>query len=258
MTSGPTLFFLHQRWDGRLLPFRSKRDSRHLSATTRRRRRVGHRRDQPSAASDRLLAMAMASLPRHAARPNRSHHARSSRRRHVIAGVRRHRDSSIVHRNRVASSSSRATRSQVWTVDPATGSASNAAGYQRLTAGISCRLAISCCLPPLGSDSKNKITLLSLDGVTQREVSVPNATRLVNLNPLPNGQGFFQRTENQAMHDLVSISQTGNLHTLWAPPVGITPQWAIPSPDGKTVAMPQPCGLQLLRLPQPCGLQMPG
>jgi hypothetical protein len=84
---------------------------------------------------------------------------------------------------------------------------------------------------------QNRIRLVSFDGEPQREIVVKQATRLVSLDILSSGLGFFSTDLTAKGTELLFIRSDGTSRTVWSPSNGLQSSWGISSPDGKHVAI---------------------
>ena len=82
----------------------------------------------------------------------------------------------------------------------------------------------------------NHIRILSSRGEPPRDVAVQNAARLISLDWLPSGAGFFSHDTGSGRPRLLFITIEGQLRVLWVP-TDLALESAIPSPDGKHVAI---------------------
>ena len=85
------------------------------------------------------------------------------------------------------------------------------------------------------SRSMNRIRIYSLQGETQKDVVVPNATALGNLDWGGTGAGFFSTNRTPSGNELLFIRLDGTSHVLWSHHG--TPVAAIPSPDSTHLAI---------------------
>ena len=84
---------------------------------------------------------------------------------------------------------------------------------------------------------QNRIRFVSFNGEPQRELVVKQATRLVSLDVLSSGLGFFSTDITAKGTELLFIRPDGTSRTVWSPANGLELSWGIPSPDGKHVAI---------------------
>lgn len=82
----------------------------------------------------------------------------------------------------------------------------------------------------------NNIYLLNVKTQALRHIIVKRWSNLVALDWTADGKGFFMRGLRNG-GALLHVDLHGNADVLWEP-AGVGPLWAIPSPDGKHVAMP--------------------
>ena len=82
----------------------------------------------------------------------------------------------------------------------------------------------------------NQIRILSSRGEPPRDVTVQNAARLISLDWLPSGAGFFSHDTGSGRPRLLFITMEGQLRVVWVP-TDLALESAIPSPDGKHVAI---------------------
>jgi Tol biopolymer transport system component len=83
---------------------------------------------------------------------------------------------------------------------------------------------------------QNRIRMLSFTGKPVRDVLASDANWLASLDGLSDGSGFFSLDTPTNRHNFLFIRPDGTSQVLWSPP-GLAGGWAIPSPDGKHVAI---------------------
>jgi serine/threonine protein kinase len=90
------------------------------------------------------------------------------------------------------------------------------------------------------SGSDNRIRILSLSGKPTVEIAVKGWSTFSSVDWAYDGKGFFLSSNATGlMSTLLYVDWTGNAHLLWRT-MTIPPVWAIPSHDGRYVAMPIP------------------
>jgi eukaryotic-like serine/threonine-protein kinase len=119
-------------------------------------------------------------------------------------------------------------------------------GRGALLARIQGRVEGWCILPdgeagasvfPADSQGRYRIRIESFTGRSAKDIVVQHATGLRNLDPLASGLGFFSSVDDTAGHRaLVFIKADGTTEKLWSP-AGLSPEWAISSPDGTRLAI---------------------
>jgi hypothetical protein len=85
-------------------------------------------------------------------------------------------------------------------------------------------------------EPRNRIRTVSLRGGPHREVVVQGATSLENLDPLPDGSGWFSVNHTAEHTELLYIMRDGTSHMLWTPEQ-LSVDGAIPSRDLKHLAI---------------------
>jgi eukaryotic-like serine/threonine-protein kinase len=98
--------------------------------------------------------------------------------------------------------------------------------------------------------SAGKIRVFSLDGVVQKEISVKGWKSLESVHWVADGKGFFVSGAGDGGSALLHLDLRGNAHVLWKQKGSIAPwnvplahrwgpsaPWAIPSPDGRHLAI---------------------
>jgi serine/threonine protein kinase len=86
----------------------------------------------------------------------------------------------------------------------------------------------------------NRIQLLSLSGQPSRDLSVKNWTSFTSVDWTADSRGLFVTSNPTGWSSsLLYVDLAGNAHELWQVK-SITPIWAIPSRNGKYVAIPAP------------------
>jgi hypothetical protein len=89
----------------------------------------------------------------------------------------------------------------------------------------------------LAAPSGTKVILRSFStGALVREIPVRGATHLVSLNYAPDGRGFFSGDASSTEARQLYIDVSGKATLLWRQ-AGNSVVWAIPSPDGRHLAM---------------------
>jgi Tol biopolymer transport system component len=90
------------------------------------------------------------------------------------------------------------------------------------------------------SASDNRIRLISLSGRPTREITVRNWNSFTSLDWAANGKGFFiSSNPTGRLSTLLYVDLMGNAHSLWQVK-NFQATWAIPSHNGKYVAIPAP------------------
>jgi len=85
--------------------------------------------------------------------------------------------------------------------------------------------------------SGGHIRIVSSTGTLEQELTVPTVSNLETLEWATDGTGFFVGDGAWAEGArLLFVARSGAAHVLWRQPFG--PFWAVPSPDGKYLAMP--------------------
>ena len=86
----------------------------------------------------------------------------------------------------------------------------------------------------------NRIQLLSLSGQPTRELVVKNWTGFISMDWAADSKGLFIASNpTGSMQSLLYVDLAGNAHPIWQVN-SIWPSWAIPSRNGKYVAIPAP------------------
>jgi len=86
----------------------------------------------------------------------------------------------------------------------------------------------------------NRIQLLSVSGQPSRDLSVKNWTSFTSVDWTADSRGLFVTSNPTGWSSsLLYVDLAGNAHELWQVK-SITPIWAIPSRNGKYVAIPAP------------------
>jgi eukaryotic-like serine/threonine-protein kinase len=90
------------------------------------------------------------------------------------------------------------------------------------------------------SASDNRIRLISLKGQPNREIRVKGWNSFTSLDWAADGKGFFVSSNpNGRLSTLLYVDLMGNAHSLWQVK-NFQATWAIPSHNGKYVAIPAP------------------
>jgi eukaryotic-like serine/threonine-protein kinase len=90
------------------------------------------------------------------------------------------------------------------------------------------------------SASDNRIRLISLSGQPTREITVKDWNSFTSLDWAANGKGFFVSSNPTGrLSTLLYVDLMGNAHPLWQVK-NFQATWAIPSHNGKYVAIPAP------------------
>jgi serine/threonine protein kinase len=90
------------------------------------------------------------------------------------------------------------------------------------------------------SASDNRIRLISLSGRAGREITVKNWNSFTSLDWAADGKGFFiSSNPTGRLSTLLYVDLMGNAHSLWQVK-NFQVTWAIPSHNGKYVAIPAP------------------
>ncbi len=88
--------------------------------------------------------------------------------------------------------------------------------------------------------SDNRIRLISLKGQSAREITVKDWTSFTSLDWAADGKGFFVSSNPTGrLSTLLYVDLMGNAHSLWQVK-NFQATWAIPSHNGKYVAIPAP------------------
>jgi Tol biopolymer transport system component len=91
------------------------------------------------------------------------------------------------------------------------------------------------------SPSDNRIRLISLSGRPTREITVKNWNSFTSLDWSADGKGFFVSSNPTGrLSTLLYVDLMGNAHSLWQVNNIFYSTWAIPSHNGKYVAIPAP------------------
>lgn len=91
------------------------------------------------------------------------------------------------------------------------------------------------------SASDNRIRLISLSGRPTREITVKNWNSFTSLDWSADGKGFFVSSNPTGrLSTLLYVDLMGNAHSLWQVNNSFYSTWAIPSHNGKYVAIPAP------------------
>jgi len=90
-------------------------------------------------------------------------------------------------------------------------------------------------VPTVGGP-QNRIRVFSLKGLPPKDIIVHRATRLESLDGLLSEIGFLSTDVRPKHRDLLLIRPDGTSQVLWSPKE-LMPTFAIPSPDGKHVAI---------------------
>ncbi|MBZ5577294.1 MAG: protein kinase [Acidobacteriia bacterium] len=85
-------------------------------------------------------------------------------------------------------------------------------------------------------DPRNRIRVLTLEGKTEKEITVVGATRLVGLDWTADGRSFLCGDVSAATSSLLRVELSGKSLPLWAQP-GNHAIWAVPSRDGGLLAL---------------------
>ena len=90
------------------------------------------------------------------------------------------------------------------------------------------------------SATDNRIRLLSLSGQPSRELVVKDWNGLSSIDWAADSKGLFVASNPAGLRQsLLYVDLAGNAHQLWQMN-NIRPSWAVPSRDGKYVAIPAP------------------
>jgi hypothetical protein len=88
--------------------------------------------------------------------------------------------------------------------------------------------------------TKNRIRLLSLSGQPPRELTVKNWSGFNSLDWAADSKGFFISSNPAGLRQsLLYVDLAGNAHQIWQVN-HVWPTWAIPSRNGKYLAIPAP------------------
>jgi hypothetical protein len=91
-------------------------------------------------------------------------------------------------------------------------------------------------IPRDESGRQNRIRMISFRGQPTKDIIVRNATNLHSLDWLSSGSGFFSVGNMSKQNEVLFITPEGKSRVVWSP-AGLTPEWAIPSRDGKHLAI---------------------
>jgi len=94
------------------------------------------------------------------------------------------------------------------------------------------RIAVLKCL-----EGQLRLTILALSSQTQREITVPGWSRGQYVYWAADGNGLFVSCSTQRGSVLLQVDLRGNSHLLWKPAMHSDPLWAVPSPDGRRLAI---------------------
>jgi hypothetical protein len=83
---------------------------------------------------------------------------------------------------------------------------------------------------------RNRIRVVSFKGQPSKDFIVQNVTNLEGLAAHSSGSGFFSTDHTANGVNLVFVTRDGTSRVLWSP-TQVVPLWAVPSPDGKHVAI---------------------
>jgi hypothetical protein len=83
---------------------------------------------------------------------------------------------------------------------------------------------------------RNRIRVVSFTGQPSKDFIVQNVTNLEGLVAHASGSGFFSTDHTANRVNLVFFKPDGTSRILWSP-TQMTPWWAVPSPDGKHLAI---------------------
>jgi hypothetical protein len=83
---------------------------------------------------------------------------------------------------------------------------------------------------------QNRIRVLSFTGDPPKDIIVRNATNPHSLDWLSSGSGFFSIGITSKQNDVLFITPDGTSRVVWSP-AGLIPEWALPSRDGKHLAV---------------------
>jgi eukaryotic-like serine/threonine-protein kinase len=90
------------------------------------------------------------------------------------------------------------------------------------------------------SASDSRIRLISLSGRPTREITVKGWSSFTSLDWAADGKGFFVSSNPTGrLSTLLHVDLLGNAHPLWQT-FNFQATWAIPSRNGKYVAIPAP------------------
>jgi len=122
-------------------------------------------------------------------------------------------------------------------LDPVRGKGAELGRWRMATAGF-CMMPDGKAAAFLDETSRHEpvIRIASLEGKPPREILVRDVAHPANLDVLPNGAGFLSTNHTGGRVSLVWIQSDGSSKVLWAP-VDIQVQFAIPSPDGRHLAI---------------------
>jgi eukaryotic-like serine/threonine-protein kinase len=122
-------------------------------------------------------------------------------------------------------------------IDPITGSGTELA---RVSSNIACFNLLpdgeAFAYVPSDTGPRNRVHVVSFKGEPPKDIIVPRATNLSSLSWLPSGAGFFTTDVTPSRSDVLFISPDGTPRSLWSP-TQLSVYWAIPSPNGKHLAM---------------------
>jgi eukaryotic-like serine/threonine-protein kinase len=126
--------------------------------------------------------------------------------------------------------------------DPMTGNASLIKAYEPATTGWNWSLSPdgeSLAILKNGGD-ENRIQLLSVASGSSRHITVKDWSSFTSVDWSADSQGLFVTSNPTGRSStLLHVDLTGNAHKLWEVRSAI-PNWAIPSRDGKYLAIPAP------------------
>jgi eukaryotic-like serine/threonine-protein kinase len=88
----------------------------------------------------------------------------------------------------------------------------------------------------LPGDPRNRIRIVNLHGVTEREITVSGAQELMSLNWSADGTGFFTADVQPETTRLLHIERNGASQVLWTQPGAEVWMGGNPSPDGRYLA----------------------
>jgi eukaryotic-like serine/threonine-protein kinase len=83
---------------------------------------------------------------------------------------------------------------------------------------------------------RNRVRIVSFKGEPVRDIVVQGATDLTSIDWLSSGEGFLSSDVTPTETRLLFISADGTSRMVWSPRQ-MTAEWAVPSPDGKHVAV---------------------
>jgi len=81
-----------------------------------------------------------------------------------------------------------------------------------------------------------RVRIVHSDGSLDREIAVQNAARLVSLDWAPDDKGFYTANQTLDGTELLYVDLEGRSRVLYRVP-GLFQVWAIPSPDGRQLAI---------------------